>query len=119
MDMETTSITTEQANTLREQCNRRIAVRDALHRLEVNPDFQKIIEDYTKDEPIRLVALLAEPTFNLSDKKEMHRAELKESMIGIARFVEWMRNVYRLADRATKTLEDLSNAEIVDDTSNN
>ena len=117
--METTSITPEQANTLREQCNRRIAIRDALHRLEVNPDFMKLVEDYTKDEPVRMVALLAEPTFNLSDKKEMHRAELKESMIGIARFVEYMRNVYRLADRATKTLEDLRNAEIVEDTSTN
>ena len=117
--METTSITTEQAKTLREQCDRRIAIRDALHRLEVNPDFQKLIEDYTKDEPIRLVALLAEPTFNLTDKKDMHRAELKESMIGVARFIEYMRNVYRLADRATKTLEDLRNAEVVDDTSNN
>lgn len=117
--METTSITTEQALQLKEQCNRRIAIRDALHRLESNPDFTKLLEDYTKDEPVRLVALLAEPTFNLTDKKAMHREELHETMIGIARFVEYMRNVYRLADRATKTLEDLRNAETVEETSAN
>ena len=106
-----TTITPEQAIQLRENCKERIAIRDALHRLELNADFKKVVEDYTEHEPVRLVHLLAEPTFNLGGKKELHRDEIKESLIGIARFSEYLRNIYRLASQAEKTLEDLRQAE--------
>ena len=107
----TTEITAEQANQLRESCNERIAIRNALQRLELNADFKKVVEDYTEHESIRLVHLLAEPTFNLGGKKELHREEIKESLIGIARFSDYLRNIHRLAAQAEKTLEDLRNAE--------
>lgn len=106
------NITVEQAMHLKEQCKHRIELREALHRLESNPDFQKILKDYTEDEPVRLVHLLAEPAFNMDDKKDRHREEINESMIGIARFTEYMRKVYRLADQATNMLNDLQKAEI-------
>ena len=109
--MATLDITPEQARQLREQCKAKIELRDTLHRLEQNPDFQKIREDYLNKEPVRLVHLLAEPSFNFGGKKELHREELHEAMIGIARFSEYIRNVYRLAEQAEKTLQDLQAAE--------
>lgn len=104
-------ITPEQASHLREQCKHRIAIRDALHRLEANPDFQLLVKDYTEDEAVRLVNLLGEATFNLAPNKSIHRDELHECMVGIARFNAYMRNIYRLADQAIKSLDDLNKAE--------
>lgn len=105
------TITAEQANQLRTEYNRAIALRDHLIRLENNNDFQKFIEEYTKEEPVRLVSLLAEPSFNLGGKKELHREEIQERMIGIARFKEYIRNVYLLASKAEQSLAELNKAQ--------
>ena len=49
----------------------------------------------------------------MSGKKNEHREEFIERIIGISRFSEFTRNVFRMAEQAHKTLEDLSNAEIM------
>lgn len=108
-----TELTPQMANQMREECKAKIALSDALLRLESNPDFQMICNEYLEKEPSRLVHLLADPTMNLGGQKELHRDELHERMIGIARFTEYMRNVHMLAERASKTLTDLNNAEMV------
>lgn len=108
-----TELTPQMANQMREDCKAQIELSNTLSRLEANPDFQKICEEYMHNEPSRLVHLLADPSMNLGGKKELHREELKERMIGIGRFAEYLRNIHMLAERATKTLEDLANAEIV------
>lgn len=109
----TTELTPQMANQMREDCKAQIELSNTLSRLESNPDFQKVCNEYLKEEPSRLVHLLADASMNLGGKKDLHREEIKERMIGISRFSEYLRNVHLLAERATKTLEDLANAEIV------
>lgn len=108
-----TELTAQMANQMREECKAKIILSDALYRLEGNPDFRLICEEYLEKEPARLVHLLADANMNLGGKKEIHREEIKERMIGAARFSEFMRNIHMLAERASKTIEDLNNAEIV------
>lgn len=111
--MSTKVITAEQANTLREECDKAINMAKALDNLLVNPDFKKVFtEGYTKDEASRLVGLLGEPNFNMSADRQKIRMEIKESLIGIARFSEYCRKIKSMADQATKSLEDLANAEV-------
>lgn len=108
------TITPEEAKALRSECNRKIELANALSRLFVNEDFKKVfLEEYQKEESARLVSLFGEASFNMSDKKEKHREEFLERMIGISRFSEFTRNIFRMAEQAQKTLEDLSNAEIM------
>jgi hypothetical protein len=106
----TVSITVEQANAIRNDCNKRIELEESLIRLENNLDFKKLVDYYVKDEASRLVGLLGEPTFNHSDKKSMYREDIKEQMLGIAMFVNSMRNIHSIAGQAKKTLEDLAQA---------
>lgn len=108
------TITPEDARMIRNECNRKIELANALSRLFVNEDFKKVfLEEYQKEEATRLVSLFGEASFNMSDKKEEHREEFIERIIGISRFSEYTRNVFRMAEQAQKTLEDLSNAEIM------
>ena len=108
-------LTPEQANELRAKCKERIDLREALNRLNHNPDFAAIVDEYTVKEAVRLTHLLGEPTFNLSDKREIQRTEIKESLIGVARFMAFLRNIYRMAEQAEKTLDDLRKAEAESD----
>ena len=106
------SITPEQANEIRNECNKRIEIAKALRNLYDNADFKKVfLEGYRKDEAARLVGLLGEANFNASDKKAAYREELHECMVGIGRFTEYCRNVFNIAEQADKTLHDLHEAE--------
>ena len=108
------TITSEEARALRNECNRKIELANALSRLFINEDFKRVfLEEYQKEEAARLVSLFGEASFNMSGKKEEHREEFMERIIGISRFSEFTRNVFRMAEQAHKTLEDLSNAEIL------
>lgn len=104
-------ITTEQVQKLREECKAHIALSDALIRLSSNKDFKLIVDDYLHSEPVRLVQLLGEPSFNMSEKKSMHREEIQEQLIGIARFAEYIRMVHMKASKAEQSLRDLDKAE--------
>lgn len=105
-------LTPEQANALREECKKTIEIANALARLEQNADYKKVfLEEYLHDEPARLVNLLGETQWNMSDKKDMFRFNLQEQMIGIARFSEFIRMVYMKAEQAKKNLDDLASAE--------
>lgn len=108
-----TELTMQQAEKMKEECKAKIELDNALLRLEANPDFKRLCEHYLEEEPARLVNLLADPNINLGSQKAVNREELQERMIGIARFSEYLRNIRLLAERANKTLEDLSQAEIV------
>lgn len=113
MDTEHTyTITPEQANAIRENCREKITLSDRLKRLENNTDFKEFVKYYTVDNAARLVGLLAERTFNLDDKKDMYRDDIKEQMIGIARFKEFCFVVHQLAVQAQKSLDDLNSATI-------
>ena len=104
-------ITPEQANAIRKECGEHIARRNLLDRLEKNPDFQSFIKTYLEDEPVRLVHLYGEPSMNLNEKRELHREEIHERLIGIARFAEHLRGIHMIASQAEKQLEDLQKAE--------
>lgn len=112
---DTVTISAMEANRMREACKKQIDLAEAMTRLEQNQDFKKVfIDNYEKDEAVRLVGLLAEQTITMSDKKDMFMKDINERMIGIARFGEYVRGIYAIADRAAKTLEDLNSAETVD-----
>ena len=64
-----------------------------------------------KEEAIRLVALMGDAVINERDDKDKYREDIKEQMIGIARTAEYMRCVFRIAEQAQKSLEDLAKAE--------
>ena len=107
-----TGITFEEAQQIRENCKHQIALADALTRLHDNPDFKMVfIDHYMEKEPARLVHLLGDVSVNMGDKKEAIREDVKERMIGIARFAEFIRGTYAMANMAENTLQDL-NTEI-------
>ena len=108
------TITPEDARMIRSECNRKIELANALSRLFVNEDFKKVfLEESQKEEASRLVFFFVEASFNMVGKQEEHREELISQIIGISRFSDYTRNVFRMAEQAQKTLEDLSNAEIM------
>ena len=107
-----TGITFDEAQQIRENCKHTIALADALTRLHDNPDFKMVfIDHYMEKEPARLVHLLGDASVYMSDKKEAIREDVKERMIGIARFAEFIRSMYTMASMAENTLKDL-NTEI-------
>lgn len=105
------NITPEQANAIRKDCNEHIERKNMLDRLNQNPDFQTLTKFYMEEEPSRLVQLYGEPSINLGDKRELHREEIHERLIGIARFAEFLRGIHMLAQQAEKQLQDLQKAE--------
>lgn len=108
-------ISMEEAMKLREKCNKHIALAESLTRLHNNADFKKVFLDfYVNEEPSRMVLLLADTSLNHGGKKAEHREDLQESMIGIARFAEFIRNVYNIADHASYSLERLNQATITE-----
>lgn len=107
-----TGITFDEAQEIRENCKHTIALADALTRLYSNPDFKMVfINHYMEKEPARLVHLLGDASVNMGDKKEAIREDVHERMIGIARFAEFIRGIYAMANMAENTLKDL-NTEI-------
>lgn len=88
-----------------------IEMGEILDRLNNNSDFTKLVENFVEKEPVRLTKLLADATLNMSDKAENHRREIKESLIGIARFAAYLRHIKLLAERAKKELEELNKDE--------
>lgn len=107
------NITAEQANQIRKEAQEKIALADALTKLQANPDFEKLImKDYLEQEAIRLTHLMAEPSFYMSDKANVYAKDIQERLMGIARFAEYTRNVFRTAEQAKKTLYDLEHADV-------
>lgn len=104
-------ITPEQANAIRKDCKEHIERKNLLDRLNKNHDFQALTKFYLEEEPARLVQLYGEPSINLGEKRELHREEIKERLIGIARFAEFLRGIHMLAQQAEKQLQDLDKAE--------
>lgn len=113
MEQETLTITAEQANAIRKDCQEMIDLNNSLTNLFSNPDFKKVFLDhYVDKEPARLVHLLADPSIYMSDKSEMLKKDLHERMIGVARFSEYLRYIPMLAERAVKQLNDLNQVSI-------
>lgn len=109
MEQKTTEITIEQAQQLRSNCKEAIALAESLERLHNNADFKAVfLDEFITKTPARLVGLLADASINMGTKKNEHREDLQERMIGIARLSEYMRNVFNMANQATKTLSDLN-----------
>ena len=105
-------VTLEQIDEMKANCKRAIDVANALDRLHKNADFKTVfLDNYMKDDVVRLVGLLGEQTINLGGKKDEHREEIQERLIGVARFQEYMRNVFRLADQAENDLIAAEEAE--------
>ena len=113
MSNKTTSLTAEQANQMRLDCNKTMELEKVLIRLENNGDFKRLTKHYTEEEASRVVALLAEPSFYMSNDADKYRKDLQERLIGIARFSEYLRSIHRTAGIAQKDLESLDNAEVV------
>ena len=105
------NITPEQANAIRKECQEHIERKKLLDRLNQNPDFQNLIKFYLEEEPARLVHLYGDPSINMGDKKEVHREEIHERLIGIARFAEFLRGISAIAIQMEKQLQDLQKAE--------
>ena len=109
--MEEKIITVEEAQQMRKDCEVKIALSDAVIRLNKNKDFKMLMTDYLDKQPSRLVQLLGDPSFNFSDKRDLNREEVKERMIGIARFAEYLRSIHTIAEQAEKTIKDLDEAQ--------
>lgn len=87
------------AEELREY-NHYVGLKQALERLEQNPDFQKLIlEDYFKNKPINGVSLLATDYI----KKNGLRGEIMEDLVAISKLQDYFLNIKRLGT----TLDDV------------
>ena len=87
------------AEELREY-NHYVGLKQALERLEQNPDFQKLIlEDYFKNKPINGVSLLATDYV----KKNGLRGEIMEDLVAISKLQDYFLNIKRLGT----TLDDV------------
>jgi hypothetical protein len=110
------TISAEDAKQMEQEAKAVLKVADALDRLMVNPDFKTVfIEEYTKKEPGRITLLMAEQSWVLDtkEKKTLIREDLQERMIGVARFHEYIRKVYMMANEAQNKLDSLAEAKIV------
>lgn len=105
------SYSPEEKEALIKECKKKIELESILNKLELNPEFKKFMDSYVKDEPVRLVGLLGEPTITMRSNGELIRKDIEEQMIGIARFSAYLRLVRITADQARKTIEDLENQE--------
>lgn len=113
MENNSVEITVEQATKLREGAKERIALAQAMDRLHDNSDFQLLFKTYTESESIRLTGLLADPSINMGNKKEMFREDIIENLNATARFKYYCNTtIYQLAQQAEKLLEDLDKASI-------
>lgn len=104
------SLSADEIATIKKVSNRCIKLEDAVNRLEDNPDFNLLYDTYTKEEPVRLISILSDPSLTMSKDHEVHRQEIMETLIGISRFGVYIRNVHSMAKRARKELEDLEKA---------
>lgn len=87
------------AEELREY-NHYVGLKQALERLEQNPDFQKLIlEDYFKNKPINGVSLLATDYV----KKNGLRGEIMEDLVAVSKLQDYFLNIKRLGT----TLDDV------------
>ena len=87
------------AEELREY-NHFVGLKQALERLEQNPDFQKLIlEDYFKNKPINGVSLLATDYV----KKNGLRGEIMEDLVSVSKLQDYFLNIKRLGT----TLDDV------------
>lgn len=87
------------AEELREY-NHFVGFKQALERLEQNPDFQKLIlEDYFKNKPINGVSLLATDYI----KKNGLRGEIMEDLVAVSKLQDYFLNIKRLGT----TLDDV------------
>lgn len=63
-----------------------VGMRQALERLEANPDFQKVILDgYFKDKAINGVSLLASPKIKIQGK----RPDIMEALVAISQLQDY------------------------------
>ena len=100
--------TQEELLAMRNECNAIITLRDALRRLESNPDFRRIVNTYIHEEPARITMLLSDPSLNLDpEKRDIHRNELTERLIGISRFADYLRTIHQRGEMAEKQLHDI------------
>ena len=80
--------------------NHFVGLKQALERLEQNPDFQKLIlEDYFKNKPINGVSLLATDYV----KKNGLRGEIMEDLVAVSKLQDYFLNIKRLGT----TLDDV------------
>ena len=80
--------------------NHYVGLKQALERLEQNPDFQKLIlEDYFKNKPINGVSLLATDYV----KKNGLRGEIMEDLVAVSKLQDYFLNIKRLGT----TLDDV------------
>ena len=80
--------------------NHYVGLKQALERLEQNPDFQKLIlEDYFKNKPINGVSLLATDYI----KKNGLRGEIMEDLVAVSKLQDYFLNIKRLGT----TLDDV------------
>jgi hypothetical protein len=88
--------------------NHYVGLKQALERLEQNPDFQKVIlEDYFKNKPINGVSLLATDYV----KKNGLRGEIMEDLVAVSKLQDYFLNIKRLGT----TLDDVEDDELVDE----
>lgn len=89
--------------------NHYVGLKQALERLEQNPDFQKLIlEDYFKNKPINGVSLLATDYV----KKNGLRGEIMEDLVAVSKLQDYFLNIKRLGT----TLDDVEDDdELVDE----
>lgn len=116
-EMKPIQITQEQAKFIEEACNEKIKIRDTMKRLLINPDFKLVFEEeYLKKESARLTLLLTEHTWtDEKDKKALRRENLMESLIGIAKFNNYIDQVFSLGNQAENQLNALREANTVEE----
>lgn len=90
----------------------RIALRDAILRLEKNKDFQKVImEEYLKAEAQRLVYLRSDPNIMYGQNGDAQKKHNELMLDGIAAFKFYLHITKLLGDQAEASLKEHENTE--------
>lgn len=86
-----------------------IELDECLNRLVRNKDFLKLIDkEFMEKEPIRLVQLLAHP--GMQDEKSQQ--EIRNQMIGVAYFRQFLARTEAMADQARQALPERQETEV-------
>ena len=86
-----------------------VGMRQALERLETNPDFQKVILDgYFKDKAVNGVSLLATTYI----KRNGLRPDVMESLVAISQLQDYFISIKQLGAEAPEDIDDEDDTSI-------
>lgn len=91
-----------------EQAKSMVSLEDALNRLYANKDFQQVIvQNYLKDEAIRLVHLKSSPQMDTAS----HQENIIKQIDAIGNFLSYLQTITYMGQQAQLTIDEYNQAK--------